>query len=88
MEDICKLCKESSEVICSCDDSLRFCTKEYSSIHKLTKGDHVSFELKIKKQPNTNSFFRVADEPRSQFNAQNEKTDAKPENSLTDAKFK
>ena len=47
MEDICLECKNLAEVSCSCDNSLRFCSKDYLFIHKPTKGVHEPIELLI-----------------------------------------
>ena len=45
MDDICLVCKKSAEVSCTCDKSLRFCSKDYFFYRKEIKGDHHPIDL-------------------------------------------
>ena len=47
MESICKVCKNSAEVCCSCDHSLKFCYKDYFKVHKRTRGTHEPIDLEV-----------------------------------------
>ena len=45
MQNICLVCKDSADVYCTCDSSLRFCCKDYLFYHKPTKGSHQPIDL-------------------------------------------
>ena len=45
MEDICITCKKPAEVACSCDNTLRFCYKDFFEVHKYTQGTHLNIDL-------------------------------------------
>ena len=42
------ICECSADVFCTCDNSLKFCLKDYLSFHKETKGNHYSIGLLTK----------------------------------------
>ena len=43
--NICEVCKNFAEVCCSCDDSLKFCSKDYLLVHKEANKDHEAINL-------------------------------------------
>ena len=43
--NICEVCKNFAEVCCSCDDSLKFCSKDYLLVHKAANKDHEAIKL-------------------------------------------
>ena len=40
MEDICRVCKTSAKVCCSCNYLLRFCYEDFFKVHLKVKGTH------------------------------------------------
>ena len=54
MEDICTECKKFAEFFCSCDNSLKFCSKCHLFVHKNTQGNHDPINSdKIRKEINS-----------------------------------
>ena len=43
-KNLCEICKNPSELCCSCDNMLRFCSNCYT-IHKILKGNHEPISL-------------------------------------------
>ena len=80
MEDICLECKNLAEVSCSCDNSLRFCSKDYLFIHKPTKGVHEPIELLINKEVDIESLVKIENKSDSVSNENNEAKDSEQEN--------
>ena len=50
MEDICEVCQKSAEITCSCDTSVRYCSKDYVFVHKLSRENHIPIELSKRRQ--------------------------------------
>ena len=50
MENICLVCKKSADFSCTCDDSLKFCSKDYLLCHNENKRNHQPIDLETSRQ--------------------------------------
>ena len=48
--DLCMVCQKPAEVFCSCNETLRYCNKDYKSKHKKIEGIHVPTNLAKRRQ--------------------------------------